>query len=266
MGKEPKVNSERQTAQPLGPDPVLGELDAIATKYDPSNASTHFDYWLKRLQVNALTPWIRGQRMLELGCATGELASLMDPLVDAYDVVEGSARNIEVARSRVPGARFFQSLWEAFEPDCSYSDILLSGTLEHANDPVTLLGRARSWLEPGGRVHVVVPNGMSLHRLVGAELGLQPDPLTLTAADRAQGHHRNYTIDMLMAQLSSVGLRVRHWQGVFLKVLPNREMLGWSWDLIQALHAVGQRFPAHCAELLAVAEKIENSTEFPRSG
>ena len=234
--------------------PLVEELDKIAEGYDPGDPSTQFDYWLKRLQASAIRPWLRGKDVLELGCATGELTGLMAPMAESYDVVEGSARNIEIARRRVPGVHFIESLWETFEARRSYSDIVLCNGLEHSSDPVDLLRRARSWLGPGGRVHIVVPNGHSLHRLIGVEMGLQADPLVLTDGDRAQGHQRNYTIDTLRADVVAAGLQVRHWQGLFLKVLSNRQMLGWDWDLIRALHAVGQRFPEHGAELFIVAE------------
>ncbi|MGH9012885.1 MAG: class I SAM-dependent methyltransferase [Acidimicrobiia bacterium] len=238
-------------------DPSLAagssRLDEIAAHYDPSNPEQEFDYYLKRLQVATAGPWLRGRRLLELGCATGELSSLLAPLADEYHVVEGSIRNIEAARPRVPGATFVHSLWEQFEPEHAYSDIVAFNALEHAAEPVALLTQARRWLEPGGRLHVVVPNGLSLHRLVGVEMGMLVDPVTLSDGDRSQGHFRNYTIDTLKSDVAAADLAVVHWQGIFLKVLSNRQMLGWDWDLIHALHRVAQRFPEHCAELYLVA-------------
>jgi trans-aconitate methyltransferase len=249
----PRSDESSSETHPLE---FVAALEQIAEDYDPADPSAHFDYWLKRLQADAIRPWLLGRHLLELGCATGELTSLLAPLVDGYDVVEGSPRNIEAARRRVPSARFIESLWEFFEPTDRYTDIVLFNALEHSADPVTLLRRARQWLAPSGRIHVVVPNGLSLHRLVGVELGLQPDPLSLTDSDRSQGHRRNYTIDSLRADLSAAELRITHWQGLFLKMLSNRQMLSWDWNIIVALHRVGQRFPHHCAELLAVAEVI----------
>jgi trans-aconitate methyltransferase len=228
-------------------------LDGIAERYDPTDAATEFDYWLKRLQADAVEPWVRGAAALELGCATGELTALLAPRCAAYDVVEGSARNIAAARQRVPGARYHHSLWEDFVPDGRYSDVIAFNALEHVEDPVGLLRSAGAWLEPGGRIHVAVPNALSLHRLIGVEMGLQPDPVSLTEADRAQGHHRNYTIDALLADLCAAGLHVLHWEGVFLKLLPNRQMVGWDPALITAIGRVGRRFGANGASLLAIA-------------
>jgi hypothetical protein len=54
--------------------------------------------------------------------------------------------------------------------------------------------------------------------------------------------------------MSRAGLRTVHWEGIFLKMLANRQMLGWDWELIAAMDRVGKRFPMHCAELYLVAE------------
>lgn len=230
------------------------ELDAIAAGYDPSNPAEQFDYWLKRLQAQTVRPWLAGGRALELGCATGELATLLVDDVGSYTIVEGSAVNIEAARTRLPEVTFVHSMWEDFEADTAFSDIILFNALEHIDDPVGLLQACTRWLGDGGRLHIVVPNGLSLHRLVGTEMGLQPDPLQLTDGDRAQGHVRNYTLDGLLGDVRAAGLRPLHQQGIFLKVLSNAQMLGWDWDLIEAMHGVARRLPEHSAELFVVAE------------
>lgn len=229
------------------------QLEEIAARYDPSNPAEQFDYHFKRLQVATAEPWLSGRRVLELGCATGELTSLLAPLAREYHVVEGSARNIEVASTRVPGAQFVLAMWEDFVPDTSYSDIVLFNALEHVAKPVPLLERVRRWLEPDGRVHVVVPNAHSLHRLVGVEMGLQGDPVALTEGDVAQGHFRNYTLDTLLADLSRAGLDPLHHEGIFVKVVPNREMLDWPTERIRAMHRIARHVPGHAAELYVVA-------------
>jgi trans-aconitate methyltransferase len=229
-------------------------LDAIADVYDPSNPNVEFDYYFKRLQATALRPWLRGRRILELGCATGELSSLLSPWSDSYHVVEGSQRNIDAARSRVPTATFVHALWEDFEPKATFTDVVACNAVEHVGDPVRLLKRARSWLEAGGRFHAIVPNGLSLHRLVGVEMGILENPLQLSDGDRAQGHVRHYTIDSLRDDITAGGFEVVHWQGIFLKVVPNRQMLGWDWDLIQALDRTARHLPEHSAELYIVGE------------
>lgn len=234
-------------------DPEVVRLESVAQVYDPSNPDEEFDYFAKRLQVEVLRPWLIGRRVLEMGCATGELTSLMAPLAEDYHVVEGSRRNVEAAQARVPRATFFHSLWETFDPPERYSDILLVCALEHVEDPVSVLGRAREWLADNGRLHLIVPNGDSLHRVVGVEMGILPDRTSLSDSDRRVGHRRVYVLDTLLEDVRQGGLACLHWQGVFLKFLSNRQMLGWEWPLIHALHRVGQRLPDRCAELYVTA-------------
>jgi trans-aconitate methyltransferase len=246
--------SRLEAVSPQPSSSEIARLDQIAGRYDPSNPDEEFDYYLKRLHREVAGPWLRGERMLEVGCATGELTSLLAPLAAEYHVVEGSLANVEVASKRVPSARYFHSLWEEFEPEHLYSDVLMFNALEHVRDPLDLLGRVLGWLSPGGRLHVVVPNSESLHRLVGVEMGILESTRSLSESDVRIGHFRVYSLATLLADLRAAGFVPLHWQGLFLKVLSNKQMIGWSWDLIHALHAVGQRFPAHCAELYVVCQ------------
>jgi hypothetical protein len=121
--------------------------------------------------------------------------------------------------------------------------------LEHVDDPVSIMRRARSWLTDEGRLHIVVPNADSLHRYVGVELGILEGRTSLSDSDRRIGHRRVYSLDSLFADIRLADLRVLHWEGIFLKVLSNAQMLGWDWELIHALHRVGRYLPDRCAEI-----------------
>jgi trans-aconitate methyltransferase len=236
------------------PRAEVARLEAVAEVYDPSNPAQEFDYHTKRLHVEVMRPFIRGRHLLEMGCATGELTSLLIGSAARYDVVEGSSRNVEITRARVPQARYFCALWEDFAPADRYSDIVLNCALEHVEDPVETLARAKDWLDGDAVVHVVVPNADSIHRLVGVEMGILESRTSLSDSDRRIGHRRVYDLDHLLRDIRAAGLEPVHWQGIFLKVVSNQQMLGWDPALIHALHEVGQRFPKHCAELYAVAK------------
>jgi 2-polyprenyl-3-methyl-5-hydroxy-6-metoxy-1,4-benzoquinol methylase len=235
-------------------DVEVARLDAVARRYDPSDATTEFDYFAKRLQAEAIVPWMKGRRVLETGCATGELAAMLAPAADEYEVVEGSRVNIEAAQARNPSVVFHHSLWERFSPTRGYSDILMINALEHVEDPVGLLRTGTQWLEPGGRIHVVVPNSESLHRLVGVELGILGAPNELTESDHRIGHRRVYDLNGLLADVRAAGLSLVAWRGVSLKLLSNSQMLGWDLELLRAMGAVAQRIPEHCSELYVVIE------------
>ena len=230
------------------------DLDAIASVYDPSAPATSFDWYLKRFQGDAMHGWFAGESFLELGCATGELTSLLSPHARDYVVLEAATRNIDVTRQRVPSVRFVHGRWEEADVAGGFSDVICSGVLEHAADATVVLRRCHDWLEPGGRLHVCVPNGLSLHRQAAVELGLLTVPWEVNDHDRAQGHWRNYTIDTLLGELPGTGWVARHWEGIGLKPAPGSEMLAWPPELLGALNRVGKRMGPVCAELYVVAE------------
>lgn len=242
------------------PDGEMERLDAVARRYNPSDPASEFDFFAKRVQAEAIIPWLIGRRVLETGCATGELASMISPVVERYEVVEGSRVNIEVASERNPDVRFHHSLWEHFSPTERYTDILMINALEHVEDPIGLLAMAAGWLAPGGRIHAIVPNSESLHRLVGVELGMLGSSNDLTESDHRIGHRRVYDLNGLLGDVRTSGLRTVAWRGVSLKLLSNAQMLGWDFDLLRAMDTVAQRIPEHCSELYVVATDPRRST------
>ena len=231
------------------------ELDDIAAGYDPSNPNQFFDYWFKRFEAEAVKPWLRGENVLELGGATGESASLLEPECKQYVVVEGSPFNCEVIRRRLPKVEVIEAFWEDYVPLEKFSDIILFETLEHYSDPVSLLQRCKGWLTDGGRVHVSVPNGNSLHRQVAVKMGLQNDPLDLNSNDSAQGHLRNYSSATLKTDIGAAGLRVVHERGLYLKLVPNSMMLSWNENLLRGINDLAKNRLDEAAELFMVCEK-----------
>jgi SAM-dependent methyltransferase len=233
----------------------IEDLDRIAEGYDPSDPSKSFDYWFKRFEADAISPWLAGSSILELGGATGELTSLLCGDVDRYTVVEGSRLNAAVLRDRLPSVTVVEGLWEEYEPADSFSDIVLFEALEHYVDPVSLLERCSGWLDPGGRIHISVPNGQSLHRRVAVAMGSQSTPEELVESDRAQGHLRNYSLAALTADVEAAGLRVVHARGLYLKLVPNRMMTTWPEDLVRAINSLAADRPEEAAELFVVCER-----------
>jgi hypothetical protein len=226
-------------------------LELVAAGYDPSNPAEEFDYYTKRLHVEVLLPRLQGGGpLLEMGCATGELSSLLAPhIAGRYEIVEGSAYNARVTKERVPQAALHLSLWETFTPPHAYADILLVCGLEHVAEPVGLLRLASSWLSDGGRLHLIVPNAESIHRHVGVAMGMLPRITALSESDHRIGHRRVYTPTTLVADVEAAGLVPSPIEGILLKPVSNRQMLGWEWPLIYGLFVAGQRHPEMCAEM-----------------
>ena len=166
---------------------------------DYAEAATHSpaQIYRRRLTVRLLDRRTSPERLVDLGCGTGDLiydAHRRWPSAEMLGV-EMSARGVELAREKVPGAHFIQAdLVAGVAPDGQDfagwgTHAVCSEVLEHVDDPVTLLRNARYYLQPGALVVVTVPGG------------------PISAFDRHIGHRRHYTPERLARTLDEAGLR-----------------------------------------------------------
>ena len=241
----------------LGPDelltPVSDEkerLEGIAGIYD---AASDFDGVLTRFAFRFLSPRLSGGRTLEMGCSSGVMTALLIGRVSALEVVDGSRSYLDQVAERL-GRReavFHHSLFEDFEPRGGFADIVMARALEHLEDPGSVLRRVANWLEPGGTLHVMVPNALSFHRLIGVAMNILPEPHGASERDRMFGHRRVYDPNSLRGELERAGFEVLEEGGVFLKFLSNAQMATLDPALWEALYQVGRSFPRHAAEIYA---------------
>ncbi|WP_323018065.1 class I SAM-dependent methyltransferase [Castellaniella sp.] len=105
---------------------------------------------------------LRGVNILEMGPAEGVMTERLATLGLKMTLVEGSARFCEDLADGFPDATIEHTLFEEFDPSDRFDNIVLGHVLEHVQDPVDILARARRWLTPGGRIFGAVPNARSL--------------------------------------------------------------------------------------------------------
>ena len=96
-------------------------------------------------------------RGLDVGCGRGDLAVMLMGRDWRMSGVEPSAAACEVAAARGIDVRCGTLGTVVLDPD-SYDAVTFRHSLEHTNQPVDDLRRARSALAPGGLVLVTVPN------------------------------------------------------------------------------------------------------------
>jgi SAM-dependent methyltransferase len=130
---------------------VASGYDLIAEAYlERYGRSAVRDYWLRKL-IALLT---ENARILDLGCGAGipvarELAARGFEIIG----VDGSARQIELARASVPAAAFLQADMtsvqfspNSFDAICAFYSITHVPRGEHA----ALFRQIATWLKPGG--------------------------------------------------------------------------------------------------------------------
>ena len=241
--------------KPTRQDPIMNETSRIenCSKWYIED-QLDLDKTLIRFRYQSLKPYIQGPEGLELGPAEGQMTQFLLNDFHKLTVVDGSAELLDFIPD-APSLFKVHALFEGFDTDQRFNTVLMEHVLEHVEQPVSLLLRAKEWLAPGGRILVGVPNGHSIHRLVAVKMGLLKEPCELNTRDIALGHRRVYTRQTLKKDLELAGLSVIIMGGVFFKPLSNQQIQDhWTKDMIQGFYELGKDFPEYSAELYAVLE------------
>lgn len=197
---------------------------------------------------------MRGETLLELGPAEGVMTDRLHSLGMAMTLVDGSPSFCDDLRRRFPDATVLTGLFEDVQIDGRFDNIILGHVLEHVEDPVTILRRARGWLAPGGRILAAVPNARSLHRQAAVILGLLEFEEQLNDLDRHHGHRRVYNPETFRRDFLQAGLQLDVFGGYWIKPLSNSQIeQDWSDEMVWAFMRLGERYPDIGAELYVVA-------------
>jgi SAM-dependent methyltransferase len=161
------------------PRPAPAELKALYEKYYNAGGEPGGAYESLRerfLASGAYRLWLRWDgdmsfhlrrgrgRLLDLGCNEGRGLNLYAANGFAAEGLEVNEKAAALARRR--GFTVHTGTLEDFTPAEPYDVVVLANVLEHAFDPVAMLGQVRRQLRPGGEVWISCPNAHSLWRRV----------------------------------------------------------------------------------------------------
>lgn len=234
-------------------------LDKIADFYhsaDAKEAVDHFHLFLRDTTI----PMSGGRSALELGCGSGRWTKILCQRYAEVDVVDASAALVEkVVRDCSSGdavVRGHANLIEDFleKPDRTWEHVYLSMLLEHVEDPVDILAKARTACDPDGSIFVAVPNASSLHRVIAHRAGLIGKIDELSANDLKVGHRRVYTLDLLKRHLSEAGFTISEEIPVGLKPITHEQMKILPDSVLWALCKCGDLVPNNSAYLVVRAK------------
>jgi SAM-dependent methyltransferase len=136
-------------------------------------------------------------RLFDLGSGQGDLVHKLEPLLPNARFVgaELSESGVAISRRKVPGATFLVA--DIFQPPVALNDFVdwathavCSEVLEHVDDPVAFLKRARNYIAPGARLIVTVPGG------------------PMSAFDRHIGHRQHFDRRKIRTMLEQTGFSV----------------------------------------------------------
>lgn len=225
-----------------------------------SHAQTHWlDYLAKADQFNTwvfsqIEPYL-GDRVLEIGCGTGNFTVQLAQHCRHLTAVDLDADYVATARSRLPHAPQVEFLTgDATQMTWGdrFDTVILLDVLEHIEQDAEFLHRLRSLLTPGGRLILKVPAGQRLYSSLDANVG----------------HYRRYNKTSLAqildaAQLTPETLRYFNLAGIpgwwvngslLKRTVPTSGQVGLFNRLVPLFKRLEQRFePPRGLSLIAIA-------------
>jgi SAM-dependent methyltransferase len=205
-----------------------GRATSWAAEYDRPDTFRGHSLVARRAEVlELLLPRLSGERVLDLGCGTGEyVAPLLDRGLEVWGL-DAAPAMLDRLRRRFPADahRRLHVVAGAAEqialPDALFDGVLCAGVLEYSGDWRRALGEIARVLRPGGVAVVTVPNRCSPFNAVDRTVyglrrvgGRLLDAVGLFAAlrgrprERAIYRHRAFRpgeLDRAMARLGLVG-------------------------------------------------------------
>lgn len=135
--------------------------------------------------------------LFDLGSGQGDLVQKLEPLLPNARFVgaELSESGVAISQRKVPHATFIVA--DIFQPPAALNEFtnwathaVCSEVLEHVDDPVAFLKRARDYLATGARLIVTVPGG------------------PMSAFDRHIGHRQHFDRRKIHSMLEQAGYQV----------------------------------------------------------
>jgi 2-polyprenyl-3-methyl-5-hydroxy-6-metoxy-1,4-benzoquinol methylase len=212
--------------------------------YDPD---VDFDSWYTDVTAAAVAEHLLpGERVLELGCATGRMSAKLAAAGADVLGVDRSSGYVERARARaLRTARFVVADVEEHlrAERRHYHHVVATNLVHELDDPVAFVAAAAERLRPGGRLHLSLQNPRSLHRLVAHEMGLIDDLGATSERGEAYGTRRSLTKEELVDLGTRAGLVEVHAAGLCLKPLPNALMATLPADVLAGMAGAARHAP-----------------------
>ena len=206
-------------------------------RWQRSSYHTNYNSVLAHYKVQSCLEYAQGRSLLDLACGDGLMTAMFAAHFERIVGVDASSQHIAVARSRLPNARFFESLIEDFAIEERFDAVFLLDILEHVVDPVQVLRKAGSFLAENGVLIAHVPNSQAINRKIAVLMGTLKSCDELSPFDiNVAGHRRSYDMAGLLKDVAAAGLKVKASGGIFYKMLSTAQM---DWFLQNGLWKEG---------------------------
>lgn len=221
-----------------------------------------FDYIMHKFLMRTFQNYKPSGKALEMGSYHGEFTQLMTEYFDDVTAVEASEECVNIAKERTSKSiKYILGTFEETVLTEKYDAIFLMHTLEHIDDRVGILAKAKSWLSDNGQLFVASPNANAPSRQIAVRMGLIPHNSAITEGEKAHGHTITYTLDVLEKEAKDAGLELVSRGGVFFKGLANFQLDKAieaniiSPEYLEGCYQLGQIYPDLCSSIYVVCKK-----------
>lgn len=196
-----------------------------------------------------------GDSVLELGPAEGLMTDILYPQYkNKYTVVDAAPVFVKEIKKKYPKIEGIVSLFEEYETECKYDNIILGHVLEHVENPVSVLCHIKNFLSENGRILAAVPNCYSIHRQAAVKMGLMKQVDEMSEKDKLHGHRRVYSIELLHEHFKRANLSIIKEGGYWLKPLSDKQIeKDWTESMLDAFMSLGEQYPSIAAEIYIIA-------------
>ncbi len=223
----------------------IKDLEGYSGEYTSPTPARLVDQKIVHYMAQVVVAEMKDGNVLEMGVGDQIWTPLVLERFGATTVVDASAPLLD-ALARFKGQGEIEkhcSLFEEFNPEKKFDNILCTFVLEHVDDPAQTLRRAAGWLKPDGEIHMIVPHAMSLHRRLAVVMGLQEHVGELGDSDRLVGHRRCVSYPEMDRIVLDAGLKIARRSGLGVKLVPNSLMQDYSDELLKGLVLLGTELP-----------------------
>jgi 2-polyprenyl-3-methyl-5-hydroxy-6-metoxy-1,4-benzoquinol methylase len=197
-------------------------------------------------------------KILELGPAEGLMTEELIKLDPNLTVIEAASKFCRDLSAKFPSIKVYQNLFEEVKITEKFDAIILGHVLEHVENPLNILNKIKSWLQPNGVVCCAVPNARSIHRQIAVEMGLITSIFEKSEKDIHHGHLRIYTPELLNSEFIGNNYSIISRGGYWLKPISDGQIeKSWTNEMIQAFMKLGEQYPDIAGEIYIIAKVNE---------
>jgi hypothetical protein len=170
--------------------------------------------------------------ILEVGCALNplfafftdfELLTILEPSKLFYDKTVDDIAKQNLGNKVEIFNNFFEDTVEAVDSK-TYDLIIISALIHEIGDLKSFFARLKELVKPGTVVHIDVPNGNSLHRLLAVEMGLIKSQMELSDFNVQFQQNRVFDLNSLEKLVTDYDFNVIEKGSYFIKPFTHAQM------------------------------------------